>query len=705
MAKYQTYQGNPEQKLMTISSDFSGGLNLMFSDDLVADNEVRFIDNFDLDIKGQLKVRKGFGKHKALSEMLFSGTETINEFPIVEKTDSPVKEIAYIRLLRNDNNAWKNLTVSKDLSEYQTYFGAESNVVKLFILAKLADDSTKIFVNTYTIGSSSVTRAYSSKTISTTLTISDNLMNISSGEQYGKLYFTSNENGMFVYDSEKDEVSYVGTFTGKTNSAYKPTGIEARKIGFNVLGTDPLSWTDNSGLTTESIQGVFITTADRIPTTVIPTGIPIQINIIHTGDLHDFSIVASEYESPIELAVSAKNATYSTDAISVYDVTFKTQPVNEVQFNINFTSEAVDLADYIDFYPIGQLPENAKVVQSLNVGAYNIVQMYDRLVYYKDNEIWFSEVNTFDYIPNYNYILVPMDADDKIVKIKFFRTSYMIFTRKKIFKLIGSFESSQLALELVNGDIGCIAGETVHLVENDMYFLSTRGLRALKTDRFIANLENIREFDEKVYPIVTNNAKAYAIMYKDQYMLFSNLRDLVREVEIDGRTYKVPDVLRHYYKFSAFSMDNFAEESYPRFIFIEGGDMFSILGPEVFKFEEAYSDFDVMYNAAIETAGTHMGYPTHEKKFKNIIFKFGGDAEVNTIYVDSYADGNLEHSELVSIEDTSEHLEVESARFAISKEYLPSKCKNVAIRLEIPAVRDLTLQAISYIFKLGKVKE
>ena len=41
-------------------------------------------------------------------------------------------------------------------------------------------------------------------------------------------------------------------------------------------------------------------------------------------------------------------------------------------------------------------------------------------VYYKDDTIWFSEINNFSYVPNYNYIALPIEPTDKITKIVFF---------------------------------------------------------------------------------------------------------------------------------------------------------------------------------------------------------------------------------------------------------------------------------------------
>lgn len=706
MARYTAVRGNPEQKLMVLNTDFSGGANLVFSDDLLRDNEMRYLLNYELDNTGELRSRKGFSQVNALTELIYADVVDIEDFPIILRESSLIKNIILFRIIQNDNNAWKDLTQFKTLAEYQVYRGASENKIRLFIVAELNDGSVKYWDNSYTIKTAEVTKTSSTGTLPFAFTGTDNLVNVPTGEQYGKIYFTSNDSGLVMYDTENSTFTYVGSFTGETNEAYKPNGIEVRKVGFNVLGDDPLTWVDNGGLTVESIQGVFLTTTDRIPLSTVPPGATIQINVIYTGGDYQpgnynlFTFVFSEYESPIDATVTF-NATLSTEGIAVYNVDFLTKPASELQINIAFTEETVYLEDYIDYYNVGAFDPSSKPVETLDIGGYKIIQMYDRLVYYSKNQVWFSDINNFEYVPNFNYILLPIDPDDEIVKIIFFRTSYILFTKKKIFKLEGSFESSTLSLSLVNDDIGCIAPESVVLVENVLFFLSTRGLRGLKTDTFRENLENMVEFDQKVYPIMPTHNKSYAFVYKDQYFLMTNNRDDVKTTTVRGREYTIPDVVKYYYRTGAFAFDKYNDGNYPRFILFEQGDMYSIMDSIVTRYGQGYDDFGQSYDATFETSGISMGYPAHEKKFKHIIFKIGGDP--NYIYVETYADGYF--VEEITIDPTERNLEdLESAKYQLSKERLPSRCRNMAVRVTVKDAKELVIQSLSYLFKLGKVR-
>ncbi len=704
MARYQSVRGNPEQKLLVLNQEFSGGVNLMFADDLLRDNEMRYLSNYDLENTGELRGRKGFSASASLTQLL---TSTGAVLPPITKTASTIVEIALFRLLQNDGNAWNNLSNYDTLAGYQADHGAENNVIKIIFIAKDNTGATKYYINKYTIGTLGVTVVASSGTLPFTLSVQDNLTNVVVGEQTGKFYMTDNNKGLWYFDNTDNTFHYFWTDTpnGVTSEAYKPSPIEARKIGFNMMSADPLSWLDDNGISTSSIQGMYASVlvgTDHVPVVTIPSGAEFYLTVLYTGPTSSgFTFAFSEYESPIEATVT--QVTLGT-GYSRYKIQFATQPVAEVQIAVNFAVDQ-DIEDYIDYYPVGTLPTTLTAVTGKNFGEYKIVQMYDRLAFYKGNEIWFSDVNTFSYVPNFNFVLLPIENTDEIVKIVFFRTSYIIFTKKKIFKLVGQFESANLALDIVNDDVGCVAPESIRLVDNELFFISTRGLRSLKTDVFREGLENLREFDQKVYPLITTHSRAVGIVYRNQYHLHANLRGAVRGVSIRGRDYPIPDVVRCYYLTGAFSFDDFGTDNYPRFIFFEAGEMYSFIDGKVYKFGNGYDDFGQYYDLVFETPGVSLGYPIHEKKFKHIVLKFGIDTDINNVYAEVFGDGVKFHDTTIVYPDVSDPVEIESSRFVLTKERLPTKCRNIAVRVTVVDAISVSLQALAYVFKLGKVRD
>lgn len=723
MGVTQIYRGNPETKQVYITSGFVGGMNVTMADDLVPTNTMRNLVNIDCDVQGELSSRKGFGFNNALTEALYDA----GLYPNTDVNLAAQKEV-YFSLLRNDNSSWQRLADSESLAKFIETYGSTN---KIRYLRLLVDSTTKTMIwedVTLTLSSPIVNDTYGGEMDNAVFMDNDFMTNWEAVDKYGKIYFTNNDKGMLIFDSEAAintfPWKFVGSFSEVTNSAYKPNGIEARKIGFNVLGTSPLGWLDTQNILTESIQGVYLTTTDRKPVQVIPSGSEFQVNIMYTGTADDFTIVLTEDGSALEITVT-ENVTYSTTGLKVYDIALKTQPTAEVEFMITYTDTGISIEPYYDYYYAGQVPADAKAIEQLNIGDYKMVEIYDRVVYYKGNIMWFSEIARYDYIPNYNFILLPIDSTDAIVRILFFRTSYIIFTKRRIYKISGDFESTSLTLDLVNANIGCISPRTPMVIGNSMFFVSTQGLRALKTDTFKENLENISEFDEAIAPLITGTEVMQAFYYKDQYFLMNNLKGKIKTVDINYRTYKIPDNLRYYYRLGAFVSDNYGENSYPRFLFMENGLVYTFRGDGVYRMGDGYLDFDEPYDSIIETAGIAFGYPSHEKKVKSVILKAGGNSSEQPIQVDVAADGSLVSStSMIPVSELDgvityqeQNPDIPSSemlttlygegvyRYHTKKMRLTARGKNIAIRITASSSDRLTIQSIGYIFKLSKIKE
>ena len=600
MGNYQTFRGNPENKLFYLLDQLVGGINTDFSDDVSPDNEFKSIINFNMDKQGSLYKRMGFGKLTAVSEIL----NLYADLPIVKgKTpEDPYPEetndnIVYMKLLKNDNNCFRNLSGfvgEKAYREYQKIYGSQNNTFELLII------TTSKHTNTSTAWLYKCTLPEliydenNQPTDEETIVVSNqvydlpvifswdrHLCNIETIEYFDKIYFTSNNKGLVVFDRTKEEFIYNASgIENLENKAYKPNAMEVRKVGFNLLGDDPLHWVDFQGLTTKSIQGIYITTMEDKPALVLPSGGQFRVNVLYTGDDSNFNIEFKEGEVGLSPEITA-NSEKSTNGLKVYDVKLKTVPTSEVEIKISFSDETID--PYYDYYEVGQVDPETKVVKNLNIGDCGILEMYNRAVYYKDDTIWFSEINTFNYVPNYNYVSLPIEPTDKITKIVFFRNVYIIFTKFRIYKMVGSFGTTDFEVLPVNLSIGCHAPNTVVPVENELYFASKRGLYALKSSEFREGIENLKELDTKIKQVTADvtmylkersnpavrysgiSDKAYAVRYKDKYMLFFNTAyeqsDFTNAVTVDALVYQ--------YELKAFSEIKFPIK--PTFLFMVEG--------------------------------------------------------------------------------------------------------------------------------------
>lgn len=719
----QPLRGNPEVKQVRMNTGFSGGMNVTYADDLIPPAMLRNIVNYNLESIGELTVRRGFGKNSALTEVLYDNGEYHNEL-----VNLATQTEVFFTLLNNEASVWHRLAESKDLNDFYTHYGTDKSFryLRFFVNADKSlywEDVTVDVTNpvAITIVDGTINQA--------SFTINDNLMNWEYVDKYGRLYFTNNDKGLLIFDAEADNpaepFTFAGEFTGLTNEAYKPNGIEVRKIGFNILGTDPLTWVYESELTTETIQGVYLTTAERKPIKIIPGGSAFQVNILYTGDTYAFTLGMNVMEDPVDITFT-KNTTLSVDgSLAVYDVTLKTQPTGEVELVINFDSDTVEVETYYDYYLVGTIPEDAELVDSLNVGEFKIVEMYDRLVYYKGNAIWFSEVDVYDYIPNFNYVLVPLDKTDEITRIIFFRDNYIVFTKRRIYKLTGDFEQAVFNLDKVNDKIGCIAPHTPMVIDNQMLFVSTIGLRALKTDTFKEDLENIKEFDEAIYPLIITSERMWAYSYKNQYILNTYNKGNVNIIEANMREYREPDQIRFYYQQGAFVTDIYAKDAYVKFMFDENGSYYSFRSDGLYRMDDGYSDFGKAYNTIAETSALNFGFPAHEKKVKHVILKAGGGSVKQAIKLQLAADGEVVVSSdmyptganengVVVYTDMSPEIDISEpfentfgeglTKYHTKKFRAAAKGRNIALRVIAKSVDRLNIQAIGFIWKLGKVR-
>lgn len=754
MGTRQSISGNPEAKYVWLTEEFIGGVNVAYSDDMVSDKEFRQLLNYNLDSRGALEKRKGYTRNTGLTELLFSQklSDTTPDFPVFKRgTDDTLDNIVLFKFIENTDNIWALLSQQENVAKIQQTMATDKEYnLKLVIVAQYKDGSNKYFINKYIIRHDSVERTGKTGSLDVDIEAFKNLMSISTGEDTTKLYFTSNKQGLVMYDKEADTFSYTGAKDSVTNpnKAYKPNSIEIRKVGFNVLGDEPLSWIDSSSLTTESIQGIYLTTTDRIPVLIVPSSYKFQINIIYTGSKSDFKIElkdSTKTENNDITIVTSKNDTYSKQGLAVYDVDIKVQPSGEVEFNISFSDSGTSVSTYRDYYSVGTVDPQAKQVEKLNVGNMKIIEIAQRLVYYGGNAVWFSEVNRYDYIPNYNYVLFPLENTDEIVKIVYYRTSYIIFTKRRIYKFVGTFGADDFGVMLVNDTLGCIAPESPHMVSNEMYFLSQTGLKSLKSDVFRENLENIEDIDEKVNPYIFENQYAYGFLYKDQYVLSNNLRGEILPVEVRYKNYNIPDTCRYYYNTKAFVFDEYATDTelnkklYPSFILYESGSIYTFLTdkndlPVVWKYGEDYSDFESSFTTILETASVNMGYPLHKKKIKNIILKCSGGELAQPLYVTVSSDGALVYDTWLGATKVSPSGEVTYevvntptlelppsiaklgniklgitklgySPIILRKLKLPTSCKNLTINVQSMTDEKLLIMSLGYTYKVGKVKE
>jgi len=572
--------------------------------------------------------------------------------------------------------------------------------------------------------------------------------NVDTVNTYDRTYFTCSNNGMFAFDKVEEKLITCYESDDDDFDVYEPTALDIRKIGFNVLAKNPLRWASTKGITSKSIQGAFLTIDENKPLSTIPVtpGQEFQLNVLTTGNIgngFDITISVEGVNDDDVKYTTTYNSSLSTDAISTYDVVFTSQHTGDVEFKIkmNSTTDPQDEYEpYYDYYTWGEPDSNAKEITNLDVSHYGILEAYSRLVLYHGNTIWFSDIDNYTYIPNYNYVSLSLSDSDELVKIKYFRSSYIIFTKEKIFKMTGTFGGSDFAISTVNEVVGCLAPESVKVVGSKMLFVSTIGLKALTSDKFLIDLENIEDIDSNISPYskeLTEYSEAF--VYDDVYYLLTNQDDTTNTFQYNNVTLELPDIIKYYpsaktYSFDMFPRDEWGYKFKIGHILDSKGQYYCVSNEAFLKLGHDYNDCGLDYSSTFKTVSTNMGYPLHQKKVKNVILKVSGGDVAQDIYVELYANGNLVNDTYMryvsknsdgslvynAIETPITRLDGAPVLFGksiigettfgvlddvVKKLRLTSKTNNISVKVRTEENCAFTILAIGYTYKLGKVKE
>lgn len=647
-------------------------------------------------------------------------------------------DILLFKIVNNPNNVWERLIDAGSLYEVERTFSARrdnltgtKDYLQFIMVYTDKMDDIRYFLASIELSTQGIKKhkTYSGSFNTTYFNYNKaghlygNLMDIPYGYDKDTLFF----NGGSATSADKGMVSLKFNNVGKSNfsmtqkfiggpvsEAYKPSPLEIRRVGFNVLGNSPLTWIDSQGITSKAVQGVYITTIEDIPTGVVPMGKKFKINIIYTGSItSDFEIKFYEMKNDEKVEISAEiEDPVKASGLHSYTVTFVTQPIDEVEIEISNT-DAPNMGKYRDYYDMGQVHPNAKKVTPLSIAEYGIADVWDRYVYYSGDTMWYSDVGRFDYVPNLNYITLPLSKSDEITKIIFFRQSYIIFTKERIYKMVGHFASPDLTIDLVNENVGCIAPGTVQMANNQLYFLSTQGLQALKSETFRQDLENVRKVDEKLGEIIPKASYLYSYSDDKQYVMMFNenytrekLGEFANSIEIHNRDFKKPDVIRYYYEDDSFVFDTYDGMFYPRHIHNASGRMLGWFKDRFYVRGNDHTDFGHPFNFYLESAATTFGYASHEKKYKQLMLKMGRQSDQLDIKVQMFVDGRELHEDTQWASDIIEEIEHENSRFTVKRMRIPSlKGKNLAVALSTVVTAPVSVKTLSYTFKLGKMRE
>ena len=423
-----------------------------------------------------------------------------------------------------------------------------------------------------------------------------------------------------------------------SSSIYKPTAIEVKNIGFNILSSKPMEFIDSQG-SANSIRGIFYTYNDQ-PTQIVPYNKEFKIHILSSGTGEN---QIPEYRPNNGEIDEEKNpytklqGSYNSDK-SIFTCT----GLNESDsIELRITKGTGETADkFLAYFTMGSVVQSdigkiEDIVKLILSSRYCKVINSQLVLFGNHGYMFFSDFDNFDYFPNYYYIYVAETENEEVVSVNYFRQYYAIFTNKRIKRMSGAFGSDDFGVYPLNDYIGCINPRSIKQVQNYLYFLSYNGLYILKQGYVGEGTENVEQIDLPIYRSYITENMLKGITFQNYYALFSEKEAIYYNYTNDA-----------YYKFKnagILATNSLARDTvYPteytipfqynklQSILFYGikekidaiTNHFDICVQNFASDELEINDNGVSFVSSFETCYMSFNAPTNIKKFKEIYLKF-----------------------------------------------------------------------------------
>lgn len=455
------------------------------------------------------------------------------------------------------------------------------------------------------------------------------------------------------------EVTSSGNVATKTADIYYPVPYEVSNPGFNLLAENPLEAIETAG-NADKIRGVFYTTTGRSlgdgkVLQSVPCNIPFYIHVISTGNnnpnvpqIRPNNGELDEGKNPYT-NLPGEWVTQFTDTIPI----FKCTGIDTIEnYEMKITKGDDDYITY--FTPEPYVEENGDMistVRNLLLKCTRSKIINNQLVLFGNSGyIFFSDFENFKYFPNYYYVYVPTDLNEKVIDIVYFRQFYAVFTNKRIFRMSGDFAADNFETGPLNDFMGCVNHSTIRQVYNSLYFIGYNGIYALNQGYLGSGTENLKRIDTQLTNTFNFDNVSYCYVMGNTYIIIMN----------DGKTWYTYDVDNDMFLRYDYSLGDNSTLSNVSFIeTLEENQIYAVLTTNkegkgfandllLYNFPLSkdvnydYKDSDQGYISAFETPYINLGTPTNTKKFKNLFIKMYNETDsLIPLYVTVYVDDIL----------------------------------------------------------------
>lgn len=447
---------NSSLKLFESYRDFGGGLNTQMSNELMKDNQSTIAENVDLTLTHS--IRKRTGKTK-INTSVFSTNAIQGLFNFV-------------------NNAETLLICAVGGGLYYARpngsgtYGTWTNIP--------------------------ITDAGSAFTFQTTDAVE--------AVQYGEWLYVATGTKLVrakVYLSAGSPVATAETVVDQ----YKPTVQEALYIGTNSLNTTPSAYlTDNTTGGVGTLLPIGITT----PTPYFTADVANNLTMYVKTSATDLPNVQYAWAYKLSTDTTWTNA----PGYSPHSTTYKTYPFSmhlpgtyDIRCEIKLGSAT---SEYILYGVTVNAIASSVILPSTNIQkCRKILLHWDRLIIYdpkpsttdgstnQQDQIFISQVGEPRYFPATNVISFAADTQQRVRKIVRYRNILLVFTPDTIQSLAGKSPSDYVR-SLINNQLGAIWGNSVQVVENDVYFVSKQGMYAVRPNTYTQDNFNVVSLDDQI---------------------------------------------------------------------------------------------------------------------------------------------------------------------------------------------------------------
>ena len=383
MGRFQPAKVNPELKQYFVLSNFSGGINTEYADEVMQDYESRALVNVDLAKTGTIQRRKGWGADNVLQNLL-NDTTVVNDL-IGGDT------LLHVELISDEYNSLSRESLGefyKISLLFITYRNSEVQDLVRFNRVTLENDVPVdvAYAGVINIGNYNIGAMNELKFIVNTIRNVDKLYFALSDIGYNR----DTKQGLGIYSIDSNTISAI---TPASDSfAYKPIPYEVMSIGFNALSVNPLTFMDTTDLT-PGFYGVLVTDTEnkvvynKLPSTefhlhVITTGLTKdQVSRALTPNLFSYyNFTEQEFEDMRTLIPYVSTWVSGETGVIVYKIKFSQGLINgktislKLMFTdtepITYAQTRLEIKNIYDFVNEGPIGEHFLMDDGSSVGLY-----------------------------------------------------------------------------------------------------------------------------------------------------------------------------------------------------------------------------------------------------------------------------------------------------------------------------------------------